>query len=327
LYMAGLHDANRKVNITMTSTRDIYQEEDTIYYSDGYSAHEDNFGDKPSRPTNTTSRRSLSNADDETTYSPIQRRSSRTSEDTSDYTRRIPAEQRRTGDVDPRRGPRRQPEPGPKFVRHDLDGNVLDEYGNVVRSRRPQPQLQRRQVQTTQPRVQRVQPQPVTTGPVMRRRAALKMVVGGIVLGSFVGLADLPNLEQQQNTYQNHYKQGDIPNDTISAVVGHNNDSALHPTILDFRVNGDQLVFQETPASDQNKTHGIPMKTMQQLGYTGHIADLFLSINLTPSGNKFSVELTVTWYERSWWLFFQPKTSSAILVDLGHGYFEAPPSK
>jgi hypothetical protein len=153
------------------------------------------------------------------------------------------------------------------------------------------------------------------------------LTVGALGVAAGV-LADAPHLIEQQDINQNHFKQGDIPSETITQVVGHNNDSQSHPTILNFRVSGTELIFEETPAGDESKVRVTRLNSLTQLGYTGHIADLGLSILVAPvSNNRFSVELSAKWYESSFFLFVQTVTKSSFLVDLGHGYFEVPPSK
>lgn len=321
----------------MTSTRDIYNDyDDYDEITDGEPISQST-STRRYQPTNTAMilgeppRRQRSSltvdvADpQDRQYRPVRRRTSDEIVDTSNYTTFIPADQRYPGDIEDRQRARRmrRPEPGPKFVRHDPEGNVLDEYGNVVRSRRPQ--LQQRQVQTTQPRAQR---QPVTTGPVVSRRGAMKFL-GWSAVGAVAILAtNIPHWMEEQAINENHFHQGDTPEQTISRVVGHNGDSKANPTILTFKLVGKQFVFEEVPAGDNSKTRVTPLFTLDTLRYTGPHADLFLSISLTQVGTRYSVELTTQWYESTLLLLYKMSDPiSTILVDLGHGYFESPSSK
>jgi hypothetical protein len=294
-------------------------EGDVIVYGEGGEYYTpDSYFDE--HPSNSTIRRRATHSDDVhddrrdyTTYSKSVPRRRSASQTTEFYTPR-------------------PVEPGPRFVRHNQHGDVVDEYGDVVPSRRsqsPSRRLQQQQVQphTTQPRVQRVQPQR-TTGPVVSRRFVTKLLTGTIVAAAAGGLATVPHLMEQHSLDQNHFHQGDDPVKSLSQAVGHNSDSNSKPTIMNLRVVDRQLVFEEIPAGEKPKTKETPLATLASLGYTGNIADLFLSINLSQVGTRYQVLLSVQWYERTWLVFYamtQPK--SAVLVDLGHGYFEVPSSK
>lgn len=291
----------------MASTREIYDYGDYEEVTDG-----DDIRRTPSSAIDLRPRRYDYEDDrsDYTTYRkstnpPIQRRASVAEQDTRP--------RRSTQTQSQRPQPKR--EPGPRY----LPNERYDEVQEQLRTRR---QPQRRQ-HTTQPRVQRV-----TTGPVVNRRGALRVIGYGAVGAAFVGVGNLPHLVEQQDLDNNHFHQGDIPNRSIMQAVGHNGDSVANPTIMNFRVAGKELVFEEIPAGDKSKAKLTSITTLTALKYNGPVADLFLSITPMLVGTRYQIDLAVWWYASTWVIFYQ-KTDPAVtvLADLGHGYFEAPSSK
>lgn len=293
------------------ATRDQFEDE-TIYYNEAYQAPTNCFGNPPSRPSNIKTGPQRPDV-----YG-----------DPEEYTQRIPVESIPSADTMVYRRQRQQQ--GPNYVQHDAYGNVIA----PSRASRPRPTSTSSQpVRRTEPPRRAVQPQryvesqKVTTGPVMgRRRLVRKLFAGAILIAATGVLADAPSIREQSDINANHFSQGDVPNKPIYRHVGHND--SIHPTVLDFRVSDNTLVFEETPGGDVSKTRITPIWTLEELKYTGHVADLFLGVDVTPVGKRFTVEVTVKWYEPHLLLWYQfTPAIGTILVDLGHGFFELPPTK
>lgn len=252
-------------------------------------------------------------------------------EDTSDYTVFVPAAQNpyaatqrasRTTDhalrAQQQQGSRRpQRDPGPYYQEYDTQGKL-----------KPRRQRQDDETRRTEPRQRAVQPQRyrelqrVTTGPVNPSR---RRIVGNLFKGAaVVAVVSLPDAAVCIGEIVNHYSQGDVPHKPVSKVVGHNNDSPLHPTILVVEVSDDHVNFVEKPAGNEKKTLTTPLPSWNALGFHGDISTLFLDIILQPvDAKKYSVIINITWWET--WIGVIPHRIDKpfLLVDHGKGYFES----
>lgn len=282
--------------------------------SNYYDQYDDVTDGEPPTKNNTSTRYTPSRpaiADEDTDYASVATSNipaRRTS--TTDHTLRSQRSQYPPADVE------WEAEPGRRYPAR-RDGKVI-----------PRQQTSSQPARRTQPPQRAVQPQryvesrQVNTGPVNagRRRLVRNLFKGAVV----VGLVSLPDVALSIGEGVNHYSQGDIPRKTMSRVVGHNNDSQLHPTILTVEVSDDHVNFVEKPAGNEKKTMTTPLPPFSALGFHGDISTLLLDIALQSiDAKKYSAIVSVSWYET--WLNVIPHRIDKpfLLVDHGKGYFEA----